>query len=110
MGREIGHIQKRILTVLETINDRYIAPENKPLRWVWMNILVILVYCPQQLSADKKADWDWSYSKNEHRRVWESVRGLERRGLVETRIMTAKNIGIKGRFGGCTIWKEIRKK
>lgn len=106
----IGCIQERILEVLETIDDRYITPDNREMRWVWVSILIVLVYHPHQLSAERKADWNWSYSKNEARRIWESIRGLEKRGLVNTRIMTAKDIGIKGRFGGCTRWKEARLK
>jgi hypothetical protein len=106
----IGHIQRRILTTLETCDDRYITKENRELRWLWVSILIILVYHPNQLSAEKKRDWDWGYSKNEARRIWESIRGLERRQMVETRIMTARDIGIKGKFGGCTRWKEVRLK
>jgi len=72
-----------------------------------MNLLVILVYNPQQI-AGKKAEWDWSYGKNEHRRIWESVKELERRGLVQTRIEKIKGSGIEARFGGIQLWLEVR--
>jgi len=107
MGQGIGKIQRRILEVLGTIDERYITPENRPLRWVWMNILVIRVYNPQQIEG-KKEGWDWSYGKNHHRRIWESVKGLEERGLVQTRIRRAKEIGLRTRFGGCQRWLEVR--
>lgn len=110
MSRGVGHIQRRILTILETIEDRYITRDNKPMRWVWMNILIIKVYHPQQISANKKDDWNWGCSKNEHRRVWESCRSLETRGLINIRIIEAKEIGLRPRFGGCTRWMEVRLK
>ncbi len=108
MGRGIGYIQKRILEVLETIPDRYITKENRPLRWVWLNLLVILVYHPHQLEGKEKEDWDWTEGKNKHRRIWESVKGLEKRGLIETRIVTVKDIGFNPRFGKCQRWMEVR--
>lgn len=111
MGRyEIGHIQKRILTALKDMDDRYITDENRPLRWVWMNVLVIMVYNPQQLEGKRKEDWDWTKGKNEARRIWESVKGLEKRGLIETRIVTIKDIGFNPRFGKCQRWMEVRVK
>ena len=73
-----------------------------------MNILIIMVYHPEQIAGNKE-DWNWGYGKNEHRRIWESVKGLERRGLTETRIVKPKALGLKVRFGGCTRWQEIRK-
>lgn len=109
MGQGLGHIQRRILTVLETIPDRYITKDNRPLRWVWLNVLVIMVYHPQQLEGEKKRDWDWGYSKNEARRVWESVKGLERRGMIETRIVKVKEAGFSPRFGKCQRWLECRR-
>ena len=107
MGQGIGKIQRRILEVLGTIDERYITPENRPLRWVWMNILVIRVYNPQQIEG-KKEGWDWSYGKNHHRRIWESARMLEKRGLVQTRIIKVKEAGLKTKFGGCQRWLEVR--
>ena len=73
-----------------------------------MNILVIMVYNPHQLEG-KKENWNWGYEKKEHRRVWESCKGLKRRGLIEERIVNAKTIGLKVGFGKCTRWLEIRK-
>lgn len=108
MGQGLGKIQKRILTVLKTIEERYIEKASRERRWIWLNILIIKVYHPQQLEGEKRG-WDWGYSKNEHRRIWESVKELERRGLTETRIVEAKALGLKVRFGGCTRWMEVRK-
>ena len=107
MSRGLGKIQHRILTVLKTIEERYIEKASRERRWVWLNILIIKVYHPQQLEGDKRG-WDWSYSKNQHRRIWESVKGLEERGLVQTRIRRAKEIGLRTRFGGCQRWLEVR--
>ena len=107
MGKGIGKIQHRILATLKDIDERYITKENRPLRWVWMNVLVIMVYNPHQLEGDKR-EWDWRYGKNEHRRVWESCKMLEKRGLVQTRIVKIKEIGVKPKFGGCTRWQEVR--
>ncbi len=109
MGKMIGIIQKRILETLETIDERYIEERNREGRWVWMNILVIMVYYPQQLESDKKENWNWNYGKNEHRRIWESCKGLKRRGLIEERVVNAKALGLKVRFGGTIRWLEIRK-
>lgn len=66
-----------------------------------------MVYNPQQLEGDKRG-WDWGYEKNQHRRIWESVKGLEMRGLVETRIRRVQEAGLNPRFGGCQRWQEIR--
>jgi hypothetical protein len=107
MGSGLGKIQKRILEVLKTIEERYIEKESREKRWVWLNILIIKTYHPNQLEGDKR-NWNWGYSVNEHRRIWESVKGLEKRGLVETRIVKAKELGLRMRFGGCTRWMEIR--
>ena len=107
MGKGIGKIQKRILTVLKTIDERYIEKESRERRWVWLNVLIIMLYHPQQLEGDKRG-WDWSYGKNEHRRIWESVKGLEKRGLVQTRIEKIKGSGIEARFGGIQLWLEVR--
>lgn len=107
MGQGLGKIQKRILTVLKTIEERYIEKASRERRWVWLNVLIIMLYHPQQLEGDKRG-WDWSYGKNEHRRVWESVKGLERRGLVQPRIEKIKGSGIEARFGGIQLWLEVR--
>lgn len=107
MGQGLGKIQKRILTVLKTIEERYIEKESRERRWIWLNILIIKVYHPQQLEGDKKG-WDWGYSKNQHRRIWESVKDLERRGLVQTRIIKVKEAGLRTKFGGIQWWMEVR--
>jgi len=107
MGSGLGHIQKRILTVLKTIEERYIEEASREKRWIWLNILIIKTYNPQRLEGDKRG-WDWRYSKNQHRRIWESVRMLEKRGLVECRIRKAKEVGLRTKFGGCTRWMEVR--
>lgn len=109
MGQGIGKIQKRILRTLEDIDETYIEVRNRERRWVWLNVLVIMVYHPEHLVGSKES-WHWGYSKNEHRRIWESVKGLERRGLTETRIIKAKELGLRVRFGGCTRWLEVRKR
>ena len=107
MGQGLGKIQKRILTVLKTIEERYIEKASRERRWIWLNILIIKVYHPQQLEGEKRG-WNWSYGKNEHRRIWESVKGLEKRGLVQTRIEKIKGSGIEARFGGIQLWLEVR--
>lgn len=108
MGAGIGTIQKRILRTLEDIDERYIEVGSREQRWIWLNILIIMVYHPEHLAGNKES-WHWGYSKNEHRRIWESCKGLKRRGLIEERIIKAKALGLKVRFGGTTRWLEIRK-
>lgn len=108
MGRGLGKIQIKILETLETMEERHMETESRRERWIWLIILTIKVYHPQRLRGDKR-EWIWSYSKNEHRRVWESVKMLERRGLIQTRIITAKEAGIKPAWGGIQSWMEVRK-
>ena len=108
MGAGLGKIQKRILETLEGIDERYIEVKSRDKRWVWLNVLVIMVYHPEQLAGEKR-NWNWGYETKEYRRIWGSVKGLERRGLAETRKRKAKELGLKVRFGGCTHWLEIRK-
>lgn len=109
MGQGLGKIQKRILETLESIDERYIEVRSREKRWVWLNVLVIMVYHPEQLAGNKE-NWNWGYENKEHRRIWESCKGLKRRGLTEERIIKAKELGLKVRFGGCTHWLEVRKK
>lgn len=106
--RGLGKIQKRILEVLRDVEDRYITKENRGLRWVWTSIVILLVYHPEQIAHEKKGNWNWESSKNEKRRIWESVRGLERRGLVQLRVVKLKEAGLKTRWGGTQHWQEIR--
>lgn len=107
MGHGLGYVQKKILTVLRTIDERYIEKESREQRWVWLNVLIIMTYHPQQLEGDKRG-WSWGYSVNEHRRIWESCKGLEARGMIQVRIVKAKEIGLRTKFGGCTRWMEVR--
>lgn len=107
MGAGLGKIQKRILEVLKTLDERYIERRSREQRWIWLNILIIMVYHPQQLEGDKSR-WNWEYSKNESRRIWESTRMLEKRGLVECRIIKVKELGLGTKFGGIQKWMEVR--
>lgn len=109
MGRGLGHIQKKILTVLDNIEERLIEKGSREKRWVWLKILIIKIYNPQRLEGDKRS-WDWRHSKNQHRRIWESVRMLERRGLVECRIRRVKEMKVETKFGGTQTWMEVRKR
>jgi hypothetical protein len=108
MGRGLGKIQRKILTTLKTIDERYIEVASREKRWVWLNILIIKMYHPHQLEGDKRG-WNWNYGINEYRGVWGSLKGLKMRGLIETRIVKAKELGFKMKRGGCTRWLEIRK-
>lgn len=108
MGQGLGKIQKKILETLEGISERYIEKDSREQRWVWLNVLVIMVYHPEQIAGEKR-NWNWGYSKNEHRRIWESCKGLKRRGLIEERTVKAKALGLKVGFGGTNRWLEIRK-
>lgn len=107
MSKGLGRIQREILTVLRNMDERYIERGSRELRWVWLNVLIIMVYHPKQLQGEKSR-WNWNYSVNEHRRIWESVRTLEKRGLVECRIRRVKVVRLKVKFGGCTRWMEVR--
>ena len=51
---------------------------------------------------------DWTHSRNEHRRIWESVRALEMRGYLETKIRKQKEGKEKGIWGGTQKWMEVR--
>jgi hypothetical protein len=51
---------------------------------------------------------DLRFSKNEHRRAWESVRMLEKRGLVRVRIERIKGSGYATRWGGIQRWMEVK--
>lgn len=68
MGQGLGKIQKKILETLEGISERYIEKDSREQRWVWLNVLVIMVYHPEQIAGEKR-NWNWGYSKNEHRRI-----------------------------------------
>ena len=105
MGQGLGHIQKRILKVLEEIDSRWISHKDKEQRWVSLNILVLAVY---EKPINPRARTGKEFSKNEHRRVWESSRMLEKRKKVEVRIEKIKGSGYEARFGGIQSWMEVR--
>lgn len=105
MGRGIGKIQKRILEVLKTIDSQWCSNKDFTQRWISLNILALAVYDkPLNPTARRGKD----YSLNEHRRIWGSVKSLERRGLVETRKEKIKGSGIEARRGGLQLWLEVR--
>jgi len=106
MGRGIGKIQLRILEVLEELTRRN--------RRDWFSLLLVVVFLYHQEQVDHEYGSnpsrlgrfvvDWSHTKNEHRRIWESCKMLERRGHIEIRI-SKENV-----WGGCTRYMEIKKK
>ena len=106
MGKGLGRIQQRILEVLKGIDSRWFSQKNFAQRWVSLNILVLAVY---NKPINPRARLGRDYSKNEHRRVWESTRMLERRGLVETRREKIKGSGVEARKAGLQLWLEVRK-
>jgi len=105
MNKRLGRTQRKILSTLERIKRE----EKK--EWVSVNILIIMTYHPWQIDPRHK-DYkgkDWSYSPTEHTTILRAVRGLERRGLVETRIVkVGKDTEYGPRWGGVTRWKEVR--
>ena len=106
MGQGLGHIQRRILEVLEELTRRSARD--------WFSLQFVTVFLYRQHQVDPKHERnrnrfgefreDWTFSKNEHRRVWESTRALERKGLVEC-VIRKKD---KKTWGGETRWMEIR--
>lgn len=99
MGRGLGRIQRRVLKLLR----------GEELKWVGLYVLIIKCYHPEQLDKEKARErgyYDWSYSEVERKITWRSVKALERRGLVKTRI---RYIGKerKGRGGLCR-WLEVQ--
>ena len=107
MGKGLGKIQRKRLKVLGEIVSRWISNKDKEQRWVGLDILTFMTYHKEELNERMEVR-DLKFSKNEHRRVWESVKGLERRGLVQTRIEKIKGSGIEARFGGIQLWLEVR--
>jgi len=106
MGSGLGSVQKRILKVLEELtkwNDR---------DWFSLLVVTISLYTPWQLNPRHPRNSrliggfieDWSYGKNEKRRTWESCRALEKRGLIEIRIVR------RNTWGGVTRYMEIKKR
>jgi len=106
MGRGLGKVQIRILEVLEELTRR-----NKR---DWFSLLLVVVFLYHQEQVDPEYGGnpgrlgrfvvDWTHSKNERRRIWESCRALEKRGLIQIRIVR-ENV-----WGGCTRYMEIKKK
>jgi len=105
MGKGLGKIQRRILEVLKGIDSRWFSQKNFAQRWVSLNILVLAVY---NKPINPRARLGRDYSKNEHRRVWESTRMLEKRGLVRVRIERIKGSGYATRWGGIQRWMEVK--
>lgn len=107
MGHGVGHVQKKILEALEELTRR-----NKR-DWFSSVFLTIFLYTPWQVDPTHERNSnriggrfvvDWNCGQNERRRVWESCRALERRGLIEIKIMR-RNV-----WGGSTKWMEMRLK
>jgi len=105
MGKGLGKIQKRILEVLDKIDGKWCSQRDHSERWVSLNILILAVY---NRSLNPRARRGRDYSYNEHRRVWESARMLEKRGLVKLRIERIKGSGYATRWGGLQRWMEVR--
>ena len=108
MGKGLGRIQRKILKVLDEIESRWVSAKDKDQRWVGLDVVTFMVYHKEELS-ERMGVRDLRFSKGEHRRIWESVRTLEKRGLVQTRIERIKGSGWKARFGGIQLWLEVRK-
>ncbi|KPL01677.1 MAG: hypothetical protein AMJ73_10245 [candidate division Zixibacteria bacterium SM1_73] len=105
MSKGLGKIQKRILEVLDRIDSRWCSRKDFAQRWVSLNIMILAVY---NKPLNPRARLGKDYNKNEHRRIWESVRMLEKRGLVHTRIEKIKGSGVEARKGGIQLWLEVR--
>ena len=105
MSKGIGRIQRRILEVLRSIDEKWCSNKDYDQRWVSLNILVLAVY---DKPIDPRARRGREYSFNEHRRVWESTRMLEKRNMVEVRKEQIKGSGIEARKGGIQVWLEVR--
>ncbi len=107
MSRGIGVIQKRILSVLDNIDSRWISAKDKEQRWVGLDVLTFMVYHKEELN-ERMGVRDLRFSRNEHRRIWESSRMLEKRGLVRVRIERIKGSGYATRWGGIQRWMEVK--
>lgn len=107
MGRGIGKIQRRILEILKTIDNQWCSRKDFTQRWVSLNLLILAVY---NRPLNPRARRGKDYSLNQHRRIWESARMLERRGLIEVRKEKIKGSGIEARKGGLQLWLEVRMK
>ena len=105
MGKGLGKIQKRILEILDKIDSRWCSRKDFHQHWVSLNILILAVY---NKPINPRARLGKDYNKNEHRRIWESTRMLEKRGLVKVRIEKIKGGGWQTRRGGIQLWLEVR--
>lgn len=106
MSRGLGEIQKKILGMLDKIDSQWCSAKDFSQRWLSLNLLILAVY---DKPLNPRARRGKDYSVNEHRRIWGSVKGLERRGLVETRKEKIKGSGIETRQAGLQMWLEVRK-
>ena len=107
MGKGLGRIQRKILKVLDGIESRWVSAKDKDQRWVGLDILTFMTYHKEELN-EKMGVRDLRFSKNEHRRIWESVRTWEKRGLVRVRIERIKGSGYATRWGGIQRWMEVK--
>ncbi len=107
MGKGLGRIQRKILKVLDEIESRWVSAKDKEERWVGLDVVTFMTYHQGELN-ERMGVKDLRFSKNEHRRVWESVRMLEKRGLVKVRIERIKGSGYATRWGGIQRWMEVR--
>lgn len=102
MGRGLGRIQKAILRILK----------SEEREWVGLNTIIIKTYHPYQLDREKARErgyFDWSYSDVERKITWRSVKALERRGLVRTRIIRYINKEKRRKVrGGLRRWMEVQ--
>jgi len=111
MGHGLGKIQHRILSVLDELKRR--DQED----WFTLRVITIFLYTPWQLDPHHERnrgivhfEKNWDFGKNEARRVWESVKGLEKRGLVECRMRYRNEGRIGGIWGGWQKLMQVRKK
>ena len=107
MGKGLGRIQRKILKVLDEIESRWVSAKDKEERWVGLDVVTFMTYHKEKLN-EKMGVRDLRFSKNEHRRIWESVRTLEKRGLVRVRIERIKGSGYATRWGGIQRWMEVK--
>jgi hypothetical protein len=110
--RKIGKIQKRILEVLAELTRR-----NKR-DWFSLQFITVFLYHQGQVDPEYGSNpsrlgkfiLNWSYSENERRRIWESSRALEKRELIQIKIVREKEGKEKGTFGVAQKWLELRLK
>ncbi len=107
MGKGLGRIQRKILKVLDEIESRWVSAKDKEQRWVGLDVLTFMVYHKEELNEGMGVR-DLRFSRNEHRRIWESSRMLEKRGLVKVRIERIKGSGYATRWGGIQRWMEVK--